>query len=72
MESQVNKIYWVKCPDQPDWYRSVRIHKNPFTGHHQTQLSNPAPMPPPPDMPEIPPLMRTKLMRMNNALPHTY
>tara|TARA_B100001250_G_scaffold256759_1_gene221045 strand:- start:476 stop:607 length:132 start_codon:yes stop_codon:yes gene_type:complete len=43
-----------------------------MTGHLQTMLSNEVMGIPPEGMKEIPPLMRTKLMSMNNALPHTY
>ena len=43
-----------------------------MTGNTQSQLSNPVMGVPPDGMQEIPPLMRTKLQSMNNALPHTY
>ena len=72
MESEIGKIYFVKCPDDSRYYRTVRIHRNPFTGNNQTQLSNPVMGIPPDGMQEIPSLMRNKLMSMNNALPHTY
>ena len=72
MESQIGQIYFVKCPDDNRYYRTVRIHRNPMTGHNQSQLSNPVMGVPPDGMKEIPPLMRTKLMSMNNSLPHTY
>ena len=72
MESQIGQIYFVKCPDDNRYYRTVRIHRNPMTGHNQSQLSNPVMGVPPEGMQEIPPLMRTKLQSMNNALPHTY
>ncbi len=69
MESQ---IYFVKCPNDSRYYRTVRIARNAMTGHLQTMLSNEVMGIPPEGMKEIPPLMRTKLMSMNNALPHTY
>ena len=73
METQVNKIYFVKCPDNSDWYRTVRLQRNPMTGNLQSQLSNPVyGNPENLGIPEIPPLMRTKLMSLNNSLPHTY
>ena len=72
MESEIGKIYFVMCPDDSRYYRTVRIHRNPLTGNNQTQLSNPVMGVPPDELQEIPPLMRNKLMSMNNALPHTY
>ena len=72
MESEIGKIYFVMCPDDSRYYRTVRIHRNPLTGNNQTQLSNPVMGVPPDGMKEIPGLMRNKLMSMNNALPYTY
>ena len=72
MESHIGQIYYVKCPNDSRYYRTVRIQRNPFTGNLQTQMSNPVMGVPPDGMKEIPPLMRTKLQSMNNALPHTY
>ena len=68
--SQVGKIYYSICSDNPNYFRTIRIARNPFTGNLQTQISNITPGSPPPDMEPIPPLMRTKLMSMNNALPY--
>ena len=70
--SQIGKIYYVKCPNDSRYYRTVRIHRNIFTGNHQTQVSNEIYGTPPDGMPEIPPLMRTKLQSMNNMTPYTY
>ena len=74
--TQVNKIYYSICPDNDNYYRTIRLHKNPFTGNLQSQVSNPvvggkaqaeslgfAP---------IPPLMRQRLQSCNNALPYTF
>ena len=72
MDAEVGEIYWVRCPDDSRYFRTVRIHRNPLTGNNQTQLSNPVMGVPPDGMKEIPALMRNKLMSMNNALPHTY
>ena len=59
MESQIGKIYYSKCPDNKDYYRTIRIIKNYLNGGLQSQISNPVYGNPPPDMPEIPPLMRS-------------
>ena len=71
MDTQIGKIYFVKCPNDSRYYRTVRIHRNPFTGNNQTQVSNEIMGTPPDGMQEIPPLMRNKLMSMNNVLPYT-
>ena len=39
--TQVNKIYYSVCPDNDNYYRTIRLHKNPFTGNLQSQVSNP-------------------------------
>ena len=72
MGSQINKIYYSICPDDPDWYKTIRIYRNPFTGNIQTQVSNKCPGVPPDGLEPIPPLMRNRLQSMNNVLPHTY
>ena len=71
-DNQIGKIYYSICPDNSDWYRTIRIANNPFTGHRQSYVSNPVNGVPPDGMEKIPELMRTRLMSMNNALPHTY
>ena len=70
MESQIGKIYYSKCPDDKDYYRTIRIIKNYLNGGLQSQISNPVYGNPPPDMPEIPPLMRSKLLSINNSMPY--
>ena len=74
--TQVNKIYYSVCPDNDNYYRTIRLHKNPFTGNLQSQVSNPvvggkeqaeslglAP---------IPPMMRQRLQSCNNSLPYMF
>ena len=68
--SQIGKIYYSICDDNSNYFRTIRIARNPFTGNLQTQVSNITAGSPPPDMEQIPPLMKTKLMSMNNALPY--
>ena len=68
--SQIGKIYYSICDDNSNYFRTIRIARNPFTGNLQTQVSNVTARSPPPEMEPIPPLMKTKLMSMNNALPY--
>ena len=71
-DSQIGKEYFVRCPNDKRYFRTIYIRRNPMTGLLQSHLT-PAVMGEPPEgIPEIPPLMRSKLMSMNNALPHTY
>ena len=71
--TQVNKVYYSICPDNDNYYRTIRLHRNPLTGNIESQVSNPVygdvkstGLDP------IPPLMRSKLQSCNNALPYTY
>ena len=70
MATQIGKIYYSICEDDPRYFRTIRIHKNPLTGTIQPQISNITPGSPPPDMEEIPPLMKNRLMSMNNMNPY--
>lgn len=72
MDSEVGEIYWVRCPDDSRYFRTVRIANNPLTGHQQSYVSNPVMGVPPDGMKEIPTRLRTRVMSLNNVLPHTY
>ena len=70
--TQVNKVYYSICSDNENYYRTIRLHRNPLTGNIESQVSNPVygdvkstGLDP------IPPLMRSKLQSCNNALPYT-
>ncbi len=67
---QVGKIYGSRCDDNPNYFRTIRIARNPFTGNIQPQISNLTAGSPQPDMEELPPLLKHRLMRMNHALPY--
>ena len=71
MATQIGKIYYSICSDNPNYFRTIRIARNAMTGNLQTQVSGITPGSPPPEMEEIPPLMKTKLMSCNNALPYS-
>ena len=68
--SQVGKIYWSRCEDNPNYFRTIYLHRNIFTGNIEPKVSNITPGTPPSGMEEIPPLMKNRLMSMNNALPY--
>ena len=71
--TQVNKVYYSICPDNENYYRTIRLHRNPLTGNIESQVSNPvAGNPESTGLDPIPPLMRSKLQSCNNALPYTY
>ena len=62
--SQIGKIYFTRCPDDKRYFRTIRIANNPWTGALQPQITNPIMGEPPPELPEIPKLMLSRLMRM--------
>ena len=62
--SQIGKIYYQKCPDDNRYFRTIRIVNNAWTGSLQPQISNPVMGEPPPELQQIPPLMLSRLMRM--------
>ena len=62
--SQIGRIYYSLCPDDNRYFRSIRIVNNPFTGSLQPQISNPVMGTPPPELDEIPPMMLSRLMRV--------
>ncbi len=64
--SQIGKIYYQICPDDSRYFRTIRIHHNAWTGANQPQISNPFFWEPPEELDPIPPLMLTRLMRMQN------
>ena len=74
--TQVNKIYYSVCPDNDNYYRTIRLHKNPFTGNLQRQVSNPVvggkEQAESLGLEPIPPLMRQRLQSCNNSLPYKF
>ena len=71
--TQINKVYYSICPDNENYYRTIRLHRNPFTGNIESQVSNVVfGDPESTGLDPIPPLMRSKLQSCNNALPYTY
>ena len=71
--TQINKVYYSICPDNENYYRTIRLHRNPLTGNIESQVSNVVfGDPESTGLDPIPPLMRSKLQSCNNALPYTY
>ena len=60
-----NKIYFHRCPDDSNYFRTVRIQKNPFTNALSPQISNPVAGEPTPEMDEISIHALRRLMRVN-------
>ncbi len=69
--SLIGKEFYVTCPDRPDYFRTVYMKKNPFTGQVQSMLSNPVCGVPPTGIPEMPANLLSRLNCMNTAMPHT-
>ena len=67
LNKHVGKIYYHLCPDDKRFFRTIRIHHNPFTNSTQPQVSNPVYGTPPPELEPIPPLMLSRLMRVQNT-----
>jgi len=61
--SQVGKTYYVLCPDDDKYYRSVYVRYNPFTKALQPHISNPVYGVPPAEIEPISPLQLSRLMR---------
>ena len=63
-DSTIGKIYYQRCPDDKRYFRTIRIAHNPFINANVPQISNPVMGEPPPELPEIPKMMLSRLMRM--------
>ena len=71
MESQIGKYYYVRCGDNPNYFKTVQIVRNIFTGNLQSRMSNPLYGSVPDGIPEMPKQMRMRLQSCNNALPYS-
>ena len=63
-DSQIGRIYYHRCEDNPKYFRTIRIWHNPFTNANQPQISNPVYGEPPDNLDPIPKLMLSRLMRL--------
>ena len=69
--SLFGKEFYVICPDNENYFRTVYFRRNPFTGGLQTMLSNPVYGTPSEGIPEMPANLLSRLNCMNTAMPHT-
>jgi hypothetical protein len=60
----VGKIFYHKCEDDPRYYRTIRMHLNPFSNSIQKQVSNIVYGEPPEGMPALPPTLFGRLSGM--------
>ena len=51
----IGKVYYHKCEDDTRYYRTIRLHFNPFSNSIQKQVSNPVYGEVPPGMEAMPP-----------------
>ena len=65
---EAGKIYYSICPDNPKWFRSIRLAVNPFTHSLVPQISNPIEGTPPSELEEISPVLLQRLMRMPQSI----
>jgi len=65
MNSMIGRTFWVKCPDDSRYFRTVFIRHNPFTNSLQPMISNPVQGTPDPTVDEISPVVLGRLMRQN-------
>ena len=69
--SLIGKEFYVICPDNSNYFRTVYFRRNPFSGQVQSMLSNPIYGSIPPGIPEMPANLLSRLNCMNTAMPHT-
>ena len=69
--SLIGKEFYVRCPDNSKYFRTVYIKRNPITGLINRMMSNPVYGEPPDGIPEMSPKLLTQLSSMSNALPYT-
>lgn len=62
--SNIGKTYYVLCPNDERYFRSIYIRHNPFTNALQPMISNPVMGTPPPELEPISPLMLNRLTRL--------
>ena len=73
--SLIGKEFYVLCPDNPKYFRSVFIKRNIFTGMPQAMISPCVYAVPPEGLSdgakEIDPKILSQIRSMSNALPYT-
>ena len=66
---QHGKVYYSKCPDNPEYFRSIRLSFNPYTQGYTPQISNPVCGVPPEGLEEISPVLLQRLMKVPQNTP---
>lgn len=60
----IGKMFYHKCEDNDKYYRTVRLHFNPFSNSIQKQVSNAVYGCPPDGMEALPPTLLGRLNAM--------
>ena len=63
VNGEIGKIYYHRCPDNNKYFRSIRLHFNPWVNAITPQLSNPIYGEPPEGLEEISTLRLQTLMK---------
>ena len=63
--------FYVICPDNPNYFRTVFFKRNPFTGNLDTKMTNIIYGVPPNGIDEMPANLLSRLNCMNNPMPHS-
>lgn len=61
----IGKVFYKVCDDNNNYYRTVRLHFNPFSNSIQKQVSNPVYGVPPDGIPALPPMLLSRINCMN-------
>jgi hypothetical protein len=70
----IGKVFYHKCEDDTRYYRTIRLHFNPFSNSLQKQVSNPVYGEPPDGIPPLPPSLfgRLNAMCLSNSYESFY
>lgn len=60
----IGKVFYHICKDDPNYYRTIRLHFNPFANKIQKMVSNPVYGTPPDGIDPLPPTLFGRLEGM--------
>ena len=63
----IGKVFYHRCDDNKKYYRTIRLHFNPFSNSIQKQISNPVYGEPPEGLEALPPGLLGRLTGMKLA-----
>ena len=69
--SMLNKYFWIRMKDRPEYMRTVQFKLNPFTNKIDRHFSNELYSEPPIGVDELPPNLMRYVGGMSNPLPYT-